>query len=46
MIQSVTTSSNNRVRKSIVNAGKAFELKDGSQAGDLVIENDRLKTTI
>ena len=46
IIEKVTSNSNTRVRKSIANAGKAFELNDGTQAGDLVIENDRLKTTI
>ena len=34
------------VRKSIAMASSALELKKGKEAGDLVIENDRLKTTL
>ena len=34
------------MRKSIARASMSFNLKDGTEAGDLVIENDRLKTTI
>lgn len=34
------------IRKSIVHASQAFKLQDGTEAGDLVIENERLKTTL
>lgn len=44
-----STASNNQ-RKSVMNsiarASVKFELKDGTEAGELVIENERLKTTI
>ena len=46
----VTHDKLNEVRKSvkhtIARASVKFELKDGSSAGDLVIENERLKTSI
>ena len=34
------------VRNTINRASMKFELADGTQAGDLVIENERLKTSI
>ena len=41
---------NSAARQSVANtiarASMKFELKDGTEAGELVIENDRLKTTI
>ena len=33
-------------RKSIARASVAFQLKDGTEAGDMIIENDRLKTSL
>lgn len=46
IIQEVDSVAGAKVRKSIVMASKDFALKDGSEAADLVIENERLKTTI
>ena len=46
IIQEVNSVAGAKVRKSIVMASKDFALKDGSEAADLVIENERLKTTI
>ena len=41
---------NSAARQSVANtiarASMKFELKDGTEAGELVIANDRLKTTI
>ena len=34
------------MRQSIARASMAFELKDGTEAGDMIIENERLKTTL
>jgi hypothetical protein len=34
------------VRDSIRRASVKFEMNDGSHAGDLVLENERLKTTL
>ena len=34
------------IRKSIARASVSFNLADGTEAGDLVIDNERLKTTI
>ena len=39
-------SGGSNVRSSIARASMSFNLKDGTEAGDLVIENDRLKTTV
>lgn len=36
----------NAARASISRASLSFQLPDGAEAGDLVIENERLKTTI
>ena len=36
----------NSVKQTLARASVKFELKDGSEAGSLVIENERLKTTI
>ena len=34
------------VRKSIERASVSFQLADGTEAGDIVIENERLKSTL
>ena len=34
------------VRKSVARASVSFNLAHGTEAGDLVIENDRLKTSV
>ena len=36
----------NSVRKSIERASVSFKLADGTEAGDIVIENERLKSTL
>ena len=36
----------NTIGQAITRASVKFELKDGSDAGNLVIENERLKTSI
>ena len=42
--------STNKMRQSVVNtitrASVKFEMKDGSDAGNLMIENERLKTSV
>lgn len=34
------------VRESIAQASSSFKLREGTEAADLVIENERLKTTL
>ena len=34
------------VQKTVGRASIKFQMKDGTEAGDLVIENERLKTTV
>ena len=36
----------NQARKSIQRASVSFQLANGTEAGDIVIENDRLKSTL
>ena len=38
--------SGREVRKSIERASMSFQLEDGTEAGDIVIENERLKNTL
>ena len=35
-----------KARQSIARASVNFTLNDGTEAGDLIIENERLKTTL
>ena len=37
---------NKSVRGSIARASVSFKIADGTEAGDLVIENERLKSTL
>lgn len=43
---SIHQSTLNAARASISRASLSFQLPNGAEAGDLVIENERLKTTI
>jgi hypothetical protein len=45
-MQTSTIVKTTNVRDSIRRASTKFELNDGTAAGDLVLENERLKTTL
>ena len=42
--EQVTT--NKSIRHSIARASVSFKIADGTESGDLVIENERLKSTL